>query len=321
MPCTKPIRGVRYADGTIRLKKGVPDHRIFGGGQKPELELPCGRCMDCKIRRSQDWTTRATHESQLHEKTSFLTLTFSDDGLGLRELQRDTHPFDLDVRDWQLFAKRLRKELHKRRMGTLRYFQVGEYGEQELRPHYHALIFGQDFREGLTAQWKDDQGHPVWTSEIVEKCWPYGFHEIKEMVPETISYVCKYVQKKLYGHQKTKALERVDSHSGECVTVRPELASMSRGRGENKGIGHGWWRKWGQEVFPDDFVILKGKKTPVPKYYFKQLEQENPELAEAVTKLRQKSTAGRLDDNTPERRLVREKVTKAKTGLAAKRKL
>lgn len=317
MPCTKPIRGVRYSDGVVRLRRGVPDSRLFGGGLKPELELPCGRCMDCKIRRSQDWTTRATHEASLHLSNAFLTLTFSDEGLALRELQRDRHPFDLDVADWQLFAKRLRKELNKQDRGRFRFFQVGEYGDEQLRPHYHALIFGQDFREDMIESWKDDLGHLTWRSRIVEKCWPYGFHEIKDLHPANIAYVCKYVQKKLYGARKSQALERVDSGSGECVTVRDELASMSR----RPGIGHGWWEKYRTDAFPDDFIVLEGKKVPVPRYYAEQMKKEDPTGWEQIAKQREMSAAKRAADNVPERREVRAAVTKAKTALSRRRKL
>jgi len=276
-----------------------------------ELELPCGQCMDCKIRRSQDWATRATHEASLHESCCFLTLTFSEDGLGLRELQRGTHPFDLDMADWQNFAKRLRKAA-----GKFRFFQVGEYGEQELRPHYHALIFGKDFR-GEGEEWKDELGHPAWVSRTVEKCWPYGFHEIKEATPESIAYVCKYVQKKLYGKRLENATQRVDCETGESVTVRPELASMSR----RPGIGHGWWKKYRSDLFPDDFVILDGKKKPTPRYYLTQLEKEDEQAALEIKEKRKQSAALRAADNTPERRKTREKVTKGKLSLARTRKL
>lgn len=277
--------------------------------------------MDCKIRRSQDWATRCTHESTLHGSNSFLTLTFSNDGLALRELQRGTHPFDLAIEDWQLFAKRLRKELTKQKLGGFRFFQVGEYGDEELRPHYHALIFGQDFRETEIERWKDDLGHPVWRSTLVEKCWPYGFHEIKELVPESIAYVCKYVQKKLYGPRLEKALARTDLETGECVTVRPELASMSRGGKSGKGIGWGWWKKFGKETFPDDFVVIQGKKKPVPRYYTNLLKKEDEQLAEEIAAQRKESAAKRAADNTPERRAVRAKVTEGKTALSRRRKI
>jgi len=315
--CTSPIRARRDSQGGIKLLKGVPDSRLFGGGEKPELELPCGHCLDCKIRRSQDWATRATHEAEQHDDNSFLTLTFSEDGLALRELQHGTHPYDLDVGDWQRFAKRLRKEMAKQGIEKkLRFFEVGEYGDEEKRPHYHALIFGNGFR-GEGEEWTDEKGHPTWLSRTVEKCWPYGFHEIKELTPETINYVCRYVQKKLWGPMKEEASKRTSSETGEIVTVRQEFATMSR----RPGIGAKWWEKYGKEVFPDDFVIIKGKKTPVPKYYVGLYEKENPEGREQLREERCKSAADHAADNLPERRLVRGKVTKGRTGLQRKRKL
>lgn len=315
MACTRPIRGVRGSDGVVRLKKGIPDARLFGTGEKPELELPCGRCIDCKIRRTTDWTTRATHEASLHEDNSFLTLTFSEEGLALRELQRGTHPYDLDVRDWQLFAKRLRKQGLK-----FRYFQVGEYGDESLRPHYHAVIFGEAFR-GDGEKWIDEKGHPIWTSKRIEKAWPYGIHTIGEATPETIQYVCRYVQKKLYGKAKEALTERIDSETGECVTVRPELASMSRGGKTGKGLGWEWWNKYRSDVFPDDFIILNGEKKPTPRYYSQKLKEEDPAEYERLQAERKTKADRRKSDNTPERREVKEQVTKGKLRLRAPRSL
>jgi len=314
--CTSPIRARRDADGGLKLLKGVSDARLFGGGNKPELELACGHCLDCKIRRSQDWATRCTHEAEQYDDNSFLTLTFSEEGLELRELQHGTHRHDLAVEDWQLFAKRLRKELKKQNGPKLRFFEVGEYGDDQLRPHYHALIFGNGFRgEGET--WIDEKGHPAWLSRTVEKCWPYGFHVVKDLTPETVNYVCRYVQKKLWGPMQQKALERTDLDSGETVTVRPEFATMSR----RPGIGAAWWKKYGKEVFPDDFVVLKGKKTPVPRYYSSLLKNEKPDLHEIISQQREEKAKARAHDNTPTRRAVRAKVTRGKQGIKRRREL
>jgi len=332
--CTSPIRGVRGLDGVVRLKKGIPDARLFGTGTRPELELPCGRCMDCKIRRASDWATRLAHEAAQHDRNCFLTLTFSDDGLALRELRHGTHPADLNLADWQLFAKRLRKELtsQQRRMEKklgipkqpvlgFRFFQVGEYGDQGNRPHYHALIFGQDFTgEGET--WKTELGFPAWNSRTIEKAWPYGLHQIQNMTPETIAYVSRYVQKKLYGHARERSLERLDLQTGEHVTVRPEFATMSRGgRTKKGGIGKAWIDRYVNEVFPDDFVIVKGQKKPVPRYYSKLLEKTDEVLAEQVKREREEKAKKKSAHNTPERRAMRAKVTSGRVKLKRTRKL
>ncbi len=231
MACERPIRARQNAAGEIKLLRGVANSeaKIKGG-----LELPCGSCLSCKIKRSTDWAIRCQHEAELYTTPDrgtngcFLTLTFSEDGLGLRELKYGTHPLSLSVADWQLFAKRLRKEV-----GRFRFFMVGEYGEENQRPHYHALVFGQDFI-GDRTKWKTENGNPLYESPSVTKTWPYGQHSIQDITPETINYVCRYVQKKLYGNQLARWLERIDSETGECVTVKPEFATMSRGGGRER---------------------------------------------------------------------------------------
>lgn len=98
------------------------------------LNVPCGKCMACRIARSREWTTRLIHELSYWDKASFVTLTYDNEHL----------PSDnsLSVRHWQLFMKRLRKQVEPLK---IKYFASGEYGDKFGRPHYHAIIFGLDF--------------------------------------------------------------------------------------------------------------------------------------------------------------------------------
>jgi len=111
------------------------------------------------------------HEAQLHERNSFITLTYNDESLATRrptweptvpytppsestvaqpndQTRTDETPAHADSlikRDVQLFVKRLRKDQDARGLAKIRYYLVGEYGDQTKRPHYHAAIFGEDF--------------------------------------------------------------------------------------------------------------------------------------------------------------------------------
>ena len=78
------------------------------------------------------------HEASLHERNCFLTLTFDDLHLPASG--------SVNVRDVQLFLKRFRKALTYRNM-KIRFFACGEYGDKNLRPHYHLIIFGYDFAD------------------------------------------------------------------------------------------------------------------------------------------------------------------------------
>lgn len=314
MPCTSPIQGTRGKDGVVRLNKnlGSPSdaQRAIIGDRL--LELPCGRCIDCKIERSRSWAVRCLNEAQMHKVSSFVTLTFDDEGLKKRKKEWGTHEQSLDVGDWQRFAKKLRH-----RIGPFRFLHVGEYGEINQRPHYHALIFGANFQEDRMSCKMEEHGNPFFLSPTLAKCWPYGFHMIGELTPETVNYVCRYVQKKLSGNQKAEALKRIDWNSGEEITVEAEYATMSR----NPGLGSDWFDKYHHDVFPDDFAIIQGKKAKVPKYYTDKLKKKDPDMWEQIQTERCKSTAGRVFDQTPERRLVRGEWQKRKAKMNKERAL
>lgn len=96
--------------------------------------VPCGHCSDCIGTKRQDWNNRLYYEAYYSQLTLFVTLTYCD------EFIKEATVSDVDYQvlfylDVTKFMKRLRKEIE------FRYFYVGEYGEQSLRPHYHLLFF------------------------------------------------------------------------------------------------------------------------------------------------------------------------------------
>jgi len=294
VPCTRPLGGYRTLGGEIKLRL-ASDDRWTG-----ELaEVRCGQCPDCRIEKGRQWAVRCTHEAMLHDQNSFITLTYENEHL--------PPSGSVDVKEWQNFAKKLRKLV-----GPFRFLHVGEYGEENQRPHYHALIFGKDFSEDRkTISIDPNSGRRKYESAALAAAWGKGFHDLQDMAPENINYVCRYALKKVLGTSdqaeelRRKRYERYDSRSGETWMVRPEYTTMSR----RPGIGSEWFKKYHSDLFPGDFVVLNGKRATIPNYYTKLLEQKDPELHAKIKAKRQKSTAGRVQDHTPERRLAREKIT------------
>lgn len=142
----------------------------------------CGRCQPCLINRQRIWAKRIELECTQHEHNTFLTLTYSDEML---PKNGSLEPFHL--RD---FFKRLRHE------GKFRYFAVGEYGDRSERPHYHAAMFGfEGCERKQTRLRKDKECCP--RCSAVKEIWGFGNVYLGQMTPQSASYVCGYVVKKM----------------------------------------------------------------------------------------------------------------------------
>lgn len=175
------------------------------------IPFPCGQCLPCRINKRRVWTLRLMLESYLHEHSSFITLTYSEDNLPYDQEYRPT----LCKRDFQLFLKRLRKRFGH---AEVRYYGCGEYGEKSARPHYHAIIFGLSPAE-LDPAWLLYEGksgrdfHRHRSSPLFD-LWQYGIVHVGECSRQSIQYVAGYVTKKLVVDKKD--------------TRTPEFALMSR---------------------------------------------------------------------------------------------
>lgn len=255
------------------------------------LTLQCGACLSCRLRRSREWAARCMHESQMHEKTCFITLTYDD-----RHMPPNR---SVDVAEWKVFAKALRHKL-----GPFRFLHCGEYGGEQggtLRPHYHALLFGIDFREDRV-EWKMRGEHQTYISKTLAKVWGKGFSEIGDLSYNSAAYVARYVVKKTTGKGAEKAYERVSEETGEIWSVKPDYATMSR----NPGLGATWFAKYWKDVYPDNFIVANGKEMPPPKFYDKLLEKKDPTMFQRMKRKRINWQADKTADNTDERLRVKE---------------
>lgn len=124
-------------------------------------------------------------EATQHRASCFLTLTYRDPECGPPR----GNILNSDV---ESFLKRLRARVHP---VPVRYFAIGDYGAQTLRPHYHLAVFGVGPEE----------------SALFEDCWGKGFVMALPLCRESAQYVVGYVSQKLSercppGRVKPKAL-------------------------------------------------------------------------------------------------------------------
>lgn len=260
MTCYNPLVAYR-SEGRIVFNSPFPLAKGFN--------IKCGQCIGCRLDYSRQWAVRCVHEAQMHEKNCFITLTFNPEALEARK-----RPWSLDVRDFQLFMKRLRKKHGKR----IRFFHCGEYGDKNQRPHYHALLFGFDFSDKQL--WSTREGVKLYISQSLKELWPYGFSTIGEVTFQSAAYCSRYIMKKIKGEAAEKHYEIMHEETGEVEQRNPEYCTMSR----KPGIGRDWFDKYKTDVFPHDYVVMNGKKIKPPRYYDSLLSEEELEL---VKKARQ----------------------------------
>jgi len=306
MSCYSPIKGYRGRDGIVRFQRPTDTMIVLA-------EVPCGQCIGCRMDKSRDWALRCIHEAQSHQENSFVTLTYEDSQLPLVG--------SLNVRHWQLFAKRLRhriqqepfrtpQETPKPPRKTFRFFHCGEYGEREGRPHYHAAIFGLDFHEDRKF-YKVKRGNTYYTSKILEDTWGHGFAIIGELTFQSAAYVARYITKKITGDQAAAHYQHIDQATGAVSQLKPEYTTMSR----RPGIGKNWFEKYRTDVFPHDYVVANGARCRTPKYYDNEYELSDADDFALIRAQRRRLAARRIKNNTPERLAVRERVQEAKYKL------
>ena len=294
------------------------------------MEVACGQCLGCRLDRSRMWAMRIAHEGSLHELDSgncFVTLTYRDRSECTEEQLRDGYhvpdDWSLNKKHFQDFMKRLRKHFAPKK---IRFFHCGEYGNTckhgvDLRlvkcplcnvgrPHYHACLFNCSF-DDLEAYGSRD-GDLRYTSSTLEKIWKYGFVDVGELNFDSAAYVARYIMKKVTGVNAADHYMQVDL-DGVCSWVDPEYITMSR----RPGIGHDWYEKYKDDLFPSDEVPVPGvgvfKK--MPRYYEEIFACEDPLSMEDIKAVRQKFREEHGEDYTPARLMDKYKVKKAQVAM------
>ena len=164
----------------------------------------CRKCSECMQVRANEWGVRCHHELLEHKDNCFITLTY------------ENNPIRLHKEHMQLFIKKLRKSIYPKK---IKYFSCGEYGDHELRPHYHIIIFGYDFNDKKF--WKlSKSGKAIYISDELNKLWSYGYTTVQEANKQTAMYSAKY---------STKLKTDLPKH----LKRYPEFNTMSKNLGIN----------------------------------------------------------------------------------------
>ena len=315
MGCTSPLRvwhskEVNESTG----KRGITFSDSYAYEKDMPFEIACKQCNSCLRDRSGNWGLRLYGESMQYDNNHFLTLTFDEENLHKRE-----NPLSVDKRDMQLFNKRLRKSIasenpHDKienpeefkswnKAHKLKFYQIWEYGELNNRPHYHSLLFNVPYFDDLVLYSQGKNGDNLYKSEKLAKLWPHGQCAIGEVNMDTIGYTTNYVVNNKSGEGAEEYYSRTDLETGEVYQVEKQGSSMS------KGLGNQFYEDFRNDMYPKDFITLSGRKTKLPKYYDLLEELADPIRFDEIKEKRLESAMKFKNDDTPERRKVKEKVS------------
>lgn len=294
--CTSPLPA-RRVGGQIEFLGRSESGRFFSN-KAATLQIPCGQCAECRLKRSREWAVRCMHEASLHADNCFLTLTYRDDDRAV----------SLCYDDFQLFMKRLRARFPK---DCIRFFCCGEYGETnpstkvvdggKYRAHFHCILFNFNFPDRVPVKLID--GGQLFKSKLLDELWRFGECRIGEVTFESASYVARYAMKKVTG-DLAESVYTVVLPTGEIISRRPELLVMSK----RPAIGRRWFEKYGKQVHAFDSVISRGMEMQPPRYYDKLLP---PVVRQMVAQVRAETREFTRDDHTDDRNNVRDVVVRA----------
>jgi len=269
MRCISPRTVGFKADGrtiSFSLKNINKEYATF--------QLPCGKCLECRLEYARQWAIRCVHEAQMHPENCFVTLTYNNENLKSERLQ---------YIDFQLFVKRLRSKIFRDFLSTygkenwklltkaeqktlskqfqISIFVTGEYGEKNKRPHWHACIFNYTPTDPIL-KYTSDRGDRVYESETLSQLWGHGLAEYGQVTLESAGYCARYAAKKLV-HGKD------EDHNFHPISKKSS----------HQAIGKTWIEKYYLDVFNYGNLILPdGKTCAIPRYYEKWLKKNQPDL-------------------------------------------
>lgn len=170
---TSPVEGLPSEDWSLPYKE-------FRSSLSPSfMEVPCGRCVECRKSRGSSWRVRLLHELHFDSRVTmplFVTLTF------------DSKYYAKYKDDPQSAIRHFTDSFRKRYKYSMRYFMVTELGGDGDRLHFHGIIFNPPFRRRTNPSYKV-------INRWLRARWRFGITWTGWVNDATCNYILKYITK------------------------------------------------------------------------------------------------------------------------------
>lgn len=261
-------------------------------------------------------------ETLCHSSSCFVTLTYRDENLRnssgvLIRAQEEELPASLQPLEVQHFLKRLRKEIEPLR---IRYYVVGEYGDQTWRPHYHLALFGfEGCLRGRTKQ-KLRSSEPDWENccpncKMIGEKWSHGNIDVGQLTTQSAQYLAGYVTKKMTSKTDPKLdgrfpeFARMSLRPGIGADAMHEIASeLMRFNLENTQADVPSALRHGSRLLPLGRYLrrklrtLVGKDEKTPEQVMEKIAEEMRPLRESAFDASKSFKKAILEQSRQERR-------------------
>lgn len=295
--CTSPLKAqlLGYKENGTQIIAFCKNEQDFDYIPKErQLLLPCRQCVECRLSHSREWATRCMLEAKQYEHNYFITLTYDDEHLptSVNKLTGEVVS-TLKPEDLRKFRKDLQRyyKYHYNHDG-IRFYECGEYGTENGRAHYHAIMFNLPIPDKKFIC-KTKTGGTLYISETLSKIWKKGIVGVGEVTWESCAYVARYVMKKVGDKSNTELYEAMQDFSiskkqgFDLLGRTPEFVNMST----HPGIAREWYEQNKDKIYQTDEIILPGKNgTPrvvkPSSYYDKLFDIDNHEVMQAIKEQR-----------------------------------
>lgn len=238
MKCADPVLCYTDFKGKRIFRNFSLATKIFIAHQHQQV-FNCGKCLFCRKKRAYELACRCVLHASLYPDNCFLTLTYDE--------KKSTYHNNFEYSDIQKFKKRLRRHCKGKKIEI---FNVHEYGKAG-KKHWHLIVFNHDFPDKRIHTKTNDI--PLYTSETLERLWPFGFNTLGDVSAASAMYQAQYCEKDL---KNGNAQNDKKSHS------------------KHAGIGRPYFLKHYAQLLRLGFIPINGAKLPLPRY-FQRLAHKN----------------------------------------------